>query len=325
MIGSLMTSAPTDKVRGAAENLSRLRRPTIVTESHLGEFYSVLAALIWAGSVVLFRLSGRTFRPLALNFFKNTVAVVIFGITFALFRIEVIRDAPLLDYGLLLLSGVIGIAVADTLFFRSLNLVGAGLSQVASLSYSPFVILFTFVLLGERLTPGDFAGAALIMLGIFLTAGHRPPPGSTKHDLHKGIGFAILSMAMMALGVVAAKPVLDRSPLMWTTAVRLAGGTAALALLAAVSPRHRDIWRTLRPSRAWKISLPAAILGTYVAMLVWMAGMKHTQASTASILNQTSAVFVLPIAALVLKESITARKAVAVATAITGVALVTVF
>ncbi len=296
-----------------------------MTDSHLGELYSVVAALVWAVSVVLFRLSGRTLRPIALNFFKNAVATAMFGATFIVLRLEVVREAPATDYALLILSGVIGIAVADTVFFRSLNLVGAGLSQVASLSYSPFVILFTFFFLGERLSPGDLMGAGLIMLGIFLTAGHEPPPGSSPSDIRKGVGLATLSMALMALGVVLAKPVLDRSPVLWSTAVRLAGGMAALIVLAVVSPRHRDLWRTLKPSRSWRVAVPAAVMGTYVAMLVWIAGMKYTQASTASILNQTSAVFVLPIAAVVLKEGISLRKAAAVAAAIAGVALVAIF
>lgn len=293
--------------------------------SHLGEFFSVLAALIWAVAVVLFRMSGRTMRPLELNFFKNAVSSVLFCLTFVVLRLDIIRDVPFSDYGILILSGVIGIALADTLFFVSLNLVGAGLSQVVSLSYSPFIILFTFFFLGERLTVGDLCGAGLIMFGIFLTAGHDPPAGSTKADLRKGLGIATLSVACMALGITIAKPVLDHSPVLWATAVRLAGGMAALILLSVVSPRHRGFWKTLRPSRAWKISIPGAVLGAYLAMIVWIAGMKYTQASTASILNQTSAVFVLPVAALVLKESITARKMGAVAAAIAGVALVALF
>ena len=69
--------------------------------------------------------------------------------------------------------------------------------------------------------------------------------------------------------------------------------------------------------------MPAAVLGAYLAMIVWIAGMKYTQASTASILNQTSAIFVLPVAALMLHEAITARKLVAVALAVAGVVLVT--
>ena len=38
---------------------------------YLGELLSLLAALVWAVSVVLFRLSGRKLPPLSLNFFSR--------------------------------------------------------------------------------------------------------------------------------------------------------------------------------------------------------------------------------------------------------------
>ncbi len=294
-----------------------------MTIPHLGEILSVLAALIWAASVVLFRMSGREMKPLALNFFKNIVAMVLLLVTLAAVGQNLFRDAPLLDYVLLTLSGVLGITIADTLFFKSLNIVGAGLSQIASLSYSPFVILFTFVFLGERLTAGDLAGAALILVGILLTTTREHASETSAHDLRVGIGLATLSVALMALGVALAKPVLDRSPVLWSTSVRLLAGVVALVLLTVVSPRHRYLWSTLRPSRSWKVAIPAAVLGAYLAMIVWIAGMKYTQASTASILNQTSTVFVLPLAAVFLHERVTLRKSAAVAMALGGAVLVT--
>ncbi|MCK4511867.1 DMT family transporter, partial [bacterium] len=295
-----------------------------VTIPHLGEVLSVLAALIWAISVVLFRMSGREFKPLALNFFKNMVAAVLLLATLLVAGQSLFRDAPLLDYVLLALSGILGVAIADTLFFKSLNIVGAGLSQIVSLSYSPFVILFTFVFLGERLTIGDLAGATLILVGVLLTTARGSTSSDVSaHDLRVGIVLATLSVALMALAVMLAKPVLDRSPVLWSTTVRLLAGVIALMLLTVVSPRRRYLWSTLRPSRSWKIAIPAAVLGAYVAMIVWVAGMKYTQASTASILNQTSAVFVLPLAAIFLHERVTLRKLASVAMAVAGVALVT--
>jgi drug/metabolite transporter (DMT)-like permease len=290
---------------------------------HLGEILSVLAALIWAGSVVLFRKSARAYPPLALNFFKNIVAAVLLLATLLVVRQNLFREAPLLDYALLALSGVLGVALGDTIFFKSLNIVGAGLSQIVSLAYSPFVILFTFVFLGERLTPGDLVGALLILLGILLTTARTPAAGLSAHDLRRGVALATLAVAINALGVTIAKPVLNRSPVLWATAVRLLAGIAALMLLTAVSRPRRYLWSTLRPSPSWKVAIPAAVLGAYLAMIVWIGGMKYTQASTASILNQTSAVFVLPLAAVFLHEKITLRKAAAVAMALAGVVLVT--
>jgi len=295
-----------------------------VTIPHLGEALSVLAALIWAASVVLFRISGREFKPLALNFFKNMVAIVLLLATLLVAGQNLFREAPVLDYVLLALSGILGVAIADTLFFKSLNIVGAGLSQIVSLSYSPFVIFFTFVFLGERLTIGDLAGATLILVGVVLTTARGSTSSDVSaHDLRVGVGLATLSVALMALAVALAKPVLDHSPVLWSTTVRLLAGVIALMLLTVVSPRRRYLWTTLRPSRSWKIAIPAAVLGAYVAMIVWIAGMKYTQASTASILNQTSAVFVLPLAAIFLHERVTLRKLASVALAVIGVALVT--
>lgn len=290
---------------------------------HLGEILSILAALIWAFSVVLFRLSGRGFRPVALNFFKNMVAGVLLLATMFVLREPILRRAPLLDYALLLASGVIGITLADTLFLRGLNLVGAGLSQIVNSAYSPFVIVFTFIFLGERLTAWDFAGASLILAGIIISSRHKPPEGTTRHDLRQGIGLSIVSVALMALGVTLAKPVLDRSPILWSTTIRLIGGAAGLIALSLMAPRYRSVWSTLRPSATWRVALPGAILGTYVTMIIWISGMKFTQASTASILNQTSAIFVLPFAAIILKEKVTPRKLVAVCFAVAGVVLVT--
>jgi drug/metabolite transporter (DMT)-like permease len=293
--------------------------------SHLGELLSIAAAVIWAGSVVLFRMSARSLGPLALNFFKNIVATLLLLATLAVLRQELVRAVPVLDYCMLLAAGVVGITVADTLFLRGLNLVGAGRSQIVSSSYSPFVIALSFVFLGERLSPGDLAGTAFILFGIVLSARRVSASEVSPADMRKGIIVSTISFALMALGVVLTKPVLDRSPVLWATTIRLLGGVAGLVLIAIVSPKHRYLWRSLRPSRSWRITIPASVMGAYIAMLVWLAGMKFTQASTAAILNQLSAVFVLPIAAVFLKEPVTKQKLGAVASALAGVVLVTFF
>ena len=71
------------------------------------------------------------------------------------------------------------------------------------------------------------------------------------------------------------------------------------------------------------VALPAAVTGAYISMILWVAGMKYAHASVAAILNQSSAVFVLPVAALVLHEPITGRKLAAVGTCMAGIVLVT--
>jgi drug/metabolite transporter (DMT)-like permease len=291
--------------------------------AHAGEILSILAALIWAFSVVLFRLSGKGLPPLSLNLFKNVIATVLLAATLLVTAHRALPAAPLLDYALLAASGILGITLADTVFFKSLNLVGAGLSQVIGCCYSPLVVVMSALFLKERLSLGDLLGACLILSGVLLSSGHAPPPGVTKRDLRRGIWFGVLAFALMALGVVIAKPVLDRSPVLWSSTVRMVAGVGALALIGVMSPGKRYMWTAFQPSRAWRYAIPGAVFGAYLAMIIWIAGIKYTLASTASILNQTSAVFVLPVAAVALKERITPLKLTAVALALAGVVVVT--
>jgi len=130
-------------------------------------------------------------------------------------------------------------------------------------------------------------------------------------------------MALMAIGIVIAKPVLGDFPLVWATMLRLFAGTLFLALVIVAAGKHRELWSVLKPSRVWKFSIPASVLGAYLSMILWIGGFKWTYASVAAILNQTTIIFAIILAALYLKESFTRRKAVAVTLALAGVILVT--
>jgi len=69
--------------------------------------------------------------------------------------------------------------------------------------------------------------------------------------------------------------------------------------------------------------VPAALLGSYLALLAWIAGMKYALTGSAAILNQTSTIFILLFASLILKEAMTRRKTLAAALALAGIILVT--
>jgi drug/metabolite transporter (DMT)-like permease len=68
--------------------------------------------------------------------------------------------------------------------------------------------------------------------------------------------------------------------------------------------------------------IPGSVLGTYLALIFWIGGMKYAPASIAAALNQTSSIFIFILAALFLKEEITRYKIVGIILAIAGVFLV---
>jgi drug/metabolite transporter (DMT)-like permease len=291
------------------------------TFPYFGQTLALLTAIIWASAVILFKKSGETFHPLGLNIFKNLLAAILFVPTMWLLGERLIRPVPLQEYVLLMFSGMLGIGLGDTFFFRSLNRMGAGLSAIVVCLYSPFIIGLSMIWLGEKLTPLQGIGALIIVSAVLLTARFHRTENIARGDLLWGILWGVLSTAATAVGIVMIKPLLERSPLLWALQIRLFGGLIGLFAVAALFPAGRRSLATLSSSRGRSYMIGGAFVGTYLAMLIWLAGMKYTQASIAAALNQTSTVFVFIFAALLLHEPITSRRTTAIILAFSGAIL----
>jgi drug/metabolite transporter (DMT)-like permease len=289
----------------------------------MGEFFSLAAAVVWGSAVIFLKKSGETISPFDLNLFRVTISSPLLVLATLVAGQQIWPAVPAKDYLILFASGIIGIAISDTLFHFSLNRIGAGIAAIVDTLYSPFVVLIAFLMLGERLGARQFIGMAFVLTGILVAARHEPPKGATRRQIAVGIMGGVFAMATVAFGIVIAKPVLNRSPVLWATTMRQIGALAVMLPAALVSSRRRQMLSMFRPSARWKFSLPGTLLGSYLALILWVAGMKYTMAGAAAILNQTSTIYVLLLAALFLKEPLTRRKIVASAIAIAGIVIIT--
>lgn len=282
-----------------------------------GEFYSAICAVMWALAIVLFRKSGDHLSPFALNIFKNIIAIALFIITMLILEIPFIpAEIKPSDWIILSISGMIGFGVADILFFKGLNRIGAGHVAIVDCLYGPFVIILSIVMLSEPLGATLFLGIGLMILAIIIGTG-KSQDSENKYDI-KGIAMAVSAILLMAIAIVIAKPVIDRVNPFWVIIVRLLGGMIVLAPMILKRRYRVEAAKAFKPSKSWKISIPAAIVGAYLAMIFWIIGVKHTYATVASVINQSSTVFVFPFAAIILKEKLTLRKGVAVLLGIAG-------
>ena len=290
--------------------------------SNYGEILALTTAAIWAIAVILFKKSGETVGPLGLNLFKNTFALLLIPPTMLAFGQALFRPAPLNDYVLLMLSGVLGIGISDTLFFKSLNLLGAARSAIVDCLYSPVIIVLSVFWLGERLTLAQATGALIIVSAVFTIGREKGLVQITRRQLIAGILLGITSMVAMGIGIVMIKPLLERSPVLWAIEIRLVGAAVSLFVILAFYPKRREVVRSIMDARGWKYTIPGAFLGTYIALMFWIGGMKYAPASIASALNQTSNIFIFVLAAIFLKESMTRYKVIGMVLAVIGVFLV---
>jgi drug/metabolite transporter (DMT)-like permease len=288
----------------------------------MGELFALTCALAWGAAVILFRKSGETVSPLALNLFRVTVSSVLFVATLLFSGIPLFGVAPWQDYAILVVSGIIAIALSDTLFHMSLNRVGAGINAIIDVLYSCFILFFAYIMLGETLRPIQLVGMGLVIGGILVTTRVQPPAGVPRRTLVAGILLGVGAMASLGFGIILAKPVLETSGVIWATAVRQLGSLLILLPVAAFHPQRKKLFRVFRPDASWKFSLPGTVMGSYVALILWIGGMKYIPAGKAAILNQTSTIYILLFASIFLKEAFTLRKAVASLLAVAGVLLV---
>jgi drug/metabolite transporter (DMT)-like permease len=290
---------------------------------YLGEICSLAAAILWALAIVLFKKSGEHVHPVALNVFKNVLAALLYLPTLYLTGGTLAAPFAAGDYWLLAASGAIGIAVGDTLLFQCLNMIGASATALVSMLYSPLIIGLGFLWLGESLTAPQLVGVALIIGAVFETTRIGDGYSVTRRRRILGIGVGICAVVAMAVGVVMIKPVLDRAPLLWAIEIRLFGGVAALLLYLLFNPNRWRILSTLLVRESRLSTVTSSVVGGYLAMVVWLGGMKFTLVSIASALNQTNTIFVLLFAALILHERITRTRVIAILVAFAGATLVT--
>ena len=285
-----------------------------------GELCSILSALCWAIGLMFYRQLGATLPPLQLNFLKNLLVLGMLLPAIPLLHGLAIPQFTAWQAFAAVASGIIGIGIADTLYFRALNELGAGRMGVLGNFYSPFVIVLSFFFLDESLTAFQLAGFALVSVGVWIAA--WPRSGSEPRPAHaiRGFMFAMLAIVLMAVSIILVKRVLEQQPLMWVTGLRMVGAIAGMAAIAWL----RGETALLAPPTVgmpWRKLAFAAFIGQFLAMVLWLAGYKYTLASVAAILNETASIFILLLAAVWLKEKLTRRAIIGVGLTLTGVSV----
>ncbi len=287
-----------------------------MTPDLAGKLLSVASAALWAGAVIFFKKSTESLSSLQGNFLKNVLGTLLFGLTLPLLGAPILPHYPARYWLVTLLSGLVGLALGDVLFFAALRRLGAGLNAIVDALYSPFVFLLSVLLLSEPVTLGILLGGPLVVSGLVLAS--RSPLSHGPRRLAAGLLLGAASMFSMALGIVILKPILVAAHTWWVIFWRTAAGTLATgAILLALK---RPLWPKSHSGLAhlWA----GAFLGTYLATAAWLFGMRLTSVTAAAILNQLSTFFVLLAAAVWLAEPLERRRIAGAVLAFLGGTLV---
>ena len=281
----------------------------------LGITIAIACAFTWSLSIILLKLASNTVNPIILNLGKNVLGLCLLVPT------AYIMDGPLPNIStehhiILFLSGFFGIGIADALVLKAMETLSASRIAVLECLFAPFVITLSVLFLGESINIQQGLGGLAIALSLVLVL---PKAGAEEAGSPRGTLFMISGLLTMAAGILAIKPLFDSIPLFWIIAIRMVAGVlGSLFPLYFVERKKDAFWDLFRVERRWALFF-AFFLSAYVSITLWIAGYKYLQATVASVLNQTSTLFTVIMAVLIIKEEFTPKKAIATVLATIGV------
>jgi len=288
----------------------------------LGEIFALSSALMWAIAVILFTKIGTRLPAFELNLIKNVIGALLLIITSWAVESVLVPNFSMTDWILVIISGFIGIAIADTLYMKALNTIGAGATGIVAALYSPSVVILSMFYLNESLGFMQWLGLVLVLGGIiFISLDKSPQLDNKKHPI-KGIAYAATSVFLTALGVVMIKPIVEQEPFFYVTGLRLTIGIVGMLAWLFLLRQHKRSWHRIKTIDQWPMVITASVTGSFIAMSLWLAGYKYTSASIAAILNETNFIFIVILAAIILKEPISKNKWIGSSLTIAGVVLV---
>lgn len=285
-----------------------------------GEVAALTAAFLWALSTVMFGRLGKSLSPLVLNLAKGSIAIALIAVTLLL-RQNLQPQMPPAAIFWLMLSGVVGIGLGDTAYFKSINYLGARRALLMECLAPPLTALMALIFLRESLSAIAWGGILLTIGGVAWVISERLPAAAERFvNLRAGVLWSVLAQLGQASGAVMSRGALANTEVdpLWSGLLRLVAGGIVIMILVGSRGHVGAQLQPLRSRQLLPMLVLAAFLGTYLAIWLQQVAFKFTPAGIAQAMLATSPLFVLPIAAI-LGDRITGRAVLGVLVAIGGI------
>lgn len=279
-----------------------------------------LAMLFWAGNWVIGRALRDAMEPVALNFWRWTIAALILA-PFALPSLRAQAAVIRRKAGVLLLLSLTGVAVFHAMVYVGLKSTSVVNAILLNSSLPLFIIACSWVLERERSTLRQVGGMLLSIAGILIILSRGDPGSLLQFDVHAGDAWILLAMPVWGVYSVLLK---RRPPelggvsflfLLSLTGVLLLAPAAAIE--AAVTPMR---WPSAIEAAG---VLYVALFASVAAFICWNRGVAIVGANAAGFTLHLLPVFGTLLAIVFLGETFHLFHAAGIATILAGVIVAT--
>jgi DME family drug/metabolite transporter len=274
------------------------------------ELGGLACAPLWAISSILLKSQTGKHEAMHINAVRGIFAsiftvssLLIFGNTQSFYNLTI------LTVTYLFLSVIIGMIIGDTLFIKSMDIIGVSKALPISIIYPIFVLPFSIFVVGEKLSPITLGGIFLTAIGIyFITATSKATDQVSvinRKQQSRGILYVIGACLCWAAGTISLKYAITNMDPILAGAIRMPFMTLAVFLIIYFQKGTIKV-RSYGLKSLTALGL-AGILGIGVGGLLFMVGVKYAGPAKTSILSSTAPFFGVPLSMFMLREKVTMK------------------
>ena len=286
----------------------------------LGEAASLGAAVMWACSMSLYSRFGRRVPAAGLNLYKNLVASSCLVITGLVLGFEWPLDPNRIVA--FALSGLVGLALGDTLLFHGIKTIGVQRTSVIQCLAPPLTAVMAAWAFDERLNAWQWAGL-LISAGAlaWLVTSRSPSPAIHPIAAWRGVWAAVAAAICQAVAVMILRRSLQGVDVVTGTLLRVLPAIVGLSSLTFMRAGLEPLREVFRPARNGAILTLAAFIGTFIGLLLMSIGAKYAKAGVTTAITSTYPVWIMPISHFLLRERVSFKSMLLTLLAVAGVAI----
>jgi drug/metabolite transporter (DMT)-like permease len=288
----------------------------------LGILAALGCAASWAMGAVLFKKVGEQLSSPAMTLVKGFISAALLGLALLVFGYAPVSTNTLV---LLILSGVLGIAIGDTLFFAALKELTPHTLIMLLTGGQVLTVLLAVLFLGEKPAALAWVGIGLIILGIFVVV-RANLSGEKKRSPLRGIILGGLSTVCMSVSYIITEEPLHNKIMpvsaLEATFIRMTAGAVTMLVISLFTGQAKNWWQPFRASGLLVQFFLSVAVVTFGAFWLNFVAFKHLEYSIANTLTSVEPLFVLPLGLVFLREKVTLTALAGSILAVAGITLI---
>ena len=260
-------------------------------------FLALLAAFSWSISSLISADITRILGGIGFNRLR-LIFVSIMLLSYATFQKT--WDTINIEYlNVIIVSGVIGIFLGDTLLFMALKRIGPRRNNILFSLAAPFTVILNILALQQKMSLIEITGCILVFIGVVVAISY----GNSKNNNHRweliegsikiGILFGILAALCQSIGLIMMKPILDQGADPIASAAIRCTISALLLSLTYISKSNLIGHNINFTTSTILKTIISGFLGMALGMSLLLIALQKADAGIVATLSSTSPIMIL--------------------------------